>query len=92
MKLNIVEKWQMGLLGTLLFRTCRNVQQGMLTHRLLINHHRKRSTIRDSIFSGTVALNGLCFVILLYTCVLHLTSEEDHVEARSLGSACLKRH
>ena len=44
-KLNIVEKWQIGLLGTLLFRTCHDVEQGMLTHRLLINHHRKRSTI-----------------------------------------------
>ena len=65
---------------------CCNIEQAMLSHRPLIDHHRKRFT-GDGIVSSLVALQHLFCGTCIVACVLHLImSEEDLVEDRSPGS------
>ena len=71
---------------------CCNIEQATLSHRPLIDHHRKRFT-GDGIVSSLVALQNLFCGTYIVACVLHLMmSEEDLVEARSPGSTRPKGH
>lgn len=67
----------------------------MISHRLLIDHHRIRFTIGDGIVSSSVDLQNLFHGILAryVACVQHLMMFKEYpVEAGSLGSTCPEAH